>query len=68
MIRRKIRKLPGWDYLMTFGDSLDLYGQSDKRMAVDRDNGRIALRYSINEKDPDYFFQARKNNAGVKSG
>ena len=38
--------LTGWDYVLTFGYTLDLYARGTARIAVDRRSGRVVLRYT----------------------
>ena len=45
----KVRTIPGWTYLLTFGDDLDIYAQGDMRRAVDRETGRVLFEYPIKE-------------------
>lgn len=41
----------GWQYLFTFGYSLDIYARGNERIAVDKKTGKILLRYGVkNEK------------------
>jgi len=40
-----IREIPGFQYLFTFGYSLDIYGYKSLRIAIDRRTGEQQLGY-----------------------
>ena len=38
--------LEGWEYLFTFGYSLDIYAKGNRRIGVDRETGEKVIEYS----------------------
>ena len=41
--------LNGWEYILTFGFSLNIYAKGDDRIMVDRNSGRVMLRFTVDE-------------------
>ena len=39
--------LTGWEYILSYGYSLDLYTKGNRRVAMDRNTGRVVLDYII---------------------
>jgi len=42
---RETMDLTDWKYILTFGDSGDVYGKDNKRVMVDRDTGEVIIEY-----------------------
>ena len=47
----KPRKIPGWKFLLTFGNDLDIYQQGDMRKAVNRKTGKIVVEYNYKQRE-----------------
>lgn len=41
--------LDNWEYLFTYGKSLDVYGFGNLRLAIDRETGEKVLSYVANK-------------------
>ena len=41
--------LEGWEYVLTFGFSLDIYAKGNDRIMVNRNSGRVVLRFTVDE-------------------
>jgi len=39
--------LTGWTFILTFGKNLDIYGQGEERVGIDRDTGRVVMSYTV---------------------
>lgn len=43
----EIRKILGWEYILTFGIDLDLYGKGNQRKMINRGTGEEVLNYTF---------------------
>lgn len=39
--------LEGWEYLVTYGLNMDIYAKGNDRVGIDRDTGRVVIRYKV---------------------
>ena len=42
--------MKGWRDVLTYGYSLDLYARGNQRRGVDRESGKVVLKYTFNKK------------------